>query len=393
MKSVSPKQKHIVMGWYQDFVCPGGNCGLTCCSEEWDIELTEDEIERYRSDKHPYMKSLLEEIDFEKKRMKSGNGICNMLDEFGYCKLVRNCGDDYLSHTCKAFPRKSRVIADVAESWVEICCPLVAEKLIDNCKIDYIYLEADDKTEFETDEIQIYDLLASIRTRMVNIFSILPREYMYGKLFILSEVTLKMKEAISKQSFNNKTIDFLNNRMNDAYLEEVFLECEKYKDDLGKKTLFIHSMLSVLFDSEIFKFVYEEILDKIPYLDIYFKRWLENRYELEQDIKEYSLKLKLFSPDFNEIYFEYSLFTSWMVKDLSEFGLAIDGRIVELMLIQLAGIAEWKEFGIIDRKEFSKIIACIDRRIERTNMMKKEISRCFDSIIYDDILKRVFLVI
>lgn len=39
--------KEIVMGWCRDFECPGGDCGLTCCTKDWRIELTDSEIKAY----------------------------------------------------------------------------------------------------------------------------------------------------------------------------------------------------------------------------------------------------------------------------------------------------------------------------------------------------------
>lgn len=60
--------------------------------------------------------------------MRQRDGKCGLLTEEGWCKIVLECGEKYLSDTCTCFPGCVREFGDVLECMVEIVCPVVAEK-------------------------------------------------------------------------------------------------------------------------------------------------------------------------------------------------------------------------------------------------------------------------
>ena len=39
----------IYTSWVESFTCPGGDCGLTCCSDDWKIALFDKEAEYYKN--------------------------------------------------------------------------------------------------------------------------------------------------------------------------------------------------------------------------------------------------------------------------------------------------------------------------------------------------------
>lgn len=127
------------MDWYVKFQCIGGKCPLTCCSSEWDIFLKEEEIERYKDMDHPFRNEIMKYVDEEKKCMitDAKKVKCGLLTEDGWCRMVLECGEEYLSHTCTIFPRNIRCYGDILERGVEIVCPVVAGYLLENIPIEF----------------------------------------------------------------------------------------------------------------------------------------------------------------------------------------------------------------------------------------------------------------
>ena len=70
--------------------------------------------------------------------MRQCDGRCQMLTEDGWCRIVLECGEEYLSGTCTTFPRKVKQFGDIMECMVEIVCPLVAERVFDDKKIEFM---------------------------------------------------------------------------------------------------------------------------------------------------------------------------------------------------------------------------------------------------------------
>ena len=132
------RRKKVEIGWYRDFICPGGDCGLTCCCDKWTIELTDSEIELYKN-KLPMSikKDVCDAIDYKNKQFICENGKCKLLNSEGFCRIVLEAGEEYLSDTCTEFPRVKKEYGDVVLNYVEPACPLVAYNLLDGKRVEY----------------------------------------------------------------------------------------------------------------------------------------------------------------------------------------------------------------------------------------------------------------
>lgn len=99
--------------FYRSFHCMGGSCPNTCCAN-WRIDWTKEEVEKLKAaDCSPEMRKLIDEsfepLPDNEKVMKikfSGNNLkCPFLTDDKLCQIQRELGEEYLSYTCKVYPR------------------------------------------------------------------------------------------------------------------------------------------------------------------------------------------------------------------------------------------------------------------------------------------------
>ncbi|MGN0027829.1 MAG: flagellin lysine-N-methylase, partial [Clostridium sp.] len=154
---------------YDKFKCIADKCKFTCC-KGWDINVDtntynkwkeKDEL-NYLLDNVKFIKSNREKSYLIKKETK---GACPLLNEEGLCNIVINHGEEYLSSTCKNFPRIENAFEDVKELTLSCSCPEVVN-IISNMK-EKIYIEFNEGLSY------IEDLgCLKIRETLVNILQI-----------------------------------------------------------------------------------------------------------------------------------------------------------------------------------------------------------------------------
>lgn len=99
MKLYAPK-------YYQNFICIADQCKHSCCIG-WEIEVDDNALRKYHALDSDYKAEIIESIDFSNMphfRLKE-NGRCSHLDENGFCKLIKNAGEEYLCDICQEHPR------------------------------------------------------------------------------------------------------------------------------------------------------------------------------------------------------------------------------------------------------------------------------------------------
>lgn len=124
--------------FFRNFRCLGGSCPNTCCAN-WRIDWTNEEVEKLRSaDCSPELKKMINE-NFtqnekdEKKlviKLSNNNGnICPFLTEDRMCRIQRELGEEYLSHTCRSYPRTSVFTNNVITRTCSASCYQVIKTL------------------------------------------------------------------------------------------------------------------------------------------------------------------------------------------------------------------------------------------------------------------------
>lgn len=124
--------------FYHDFRCMGGSCPSTCCAV-WNIGWKPEEIERLKqADCSPELRSLIDSSFIEDRdghgKMKISlaaeeNMMCPFLDENLLCRIQKELGEEYLSHTCRVYPRLNILADDVIFRTCCASCPAVMNTL------------------------------------------------------------------------------------------------------------------------------------------------------------------------------------------------------------------------------------------------------------------------
>ena len=358
----------VAMNWYNEFSCPGGDCGLTCCTTTWRILLKDEEIEMYKSLDNDYKDKILAAIDEEKKCFCGGDDKkCAMLNEDGYCNIVLNVGEEYLSTTCKKFPRMSRKFVFLEEAYVEISCPLVAEMLF---KPDSIFFTVGDlkfkEKDLATVNANLILDLYSLRTSLIDVLQKYPCEHLYGKTFILSKVLLESYTRNNDHGFNTSDVETLKNTfLSPEVVEKTFAMCASLSDNFAAKAQYLYK---TLIDSEalsILTYALTGSNDQYPFIETRINEWLKDGESFGIDFLNYIKLLRKNYPSFVENYYIYSLFSKWLPKQDELFGVKTASNFMGLFYIHLSAMAVLKENGELNKKDFSVIVASIARFCER----------------------------
>lgn len=99
MKLYAPK-------YYKNFKCIADKCTHSCCIG-WEIDVDKETMKRYSKLKNGYgkeIKNSIERKDTPHFKLKE-NDKCPHLDNNGLCKIIINCGEDYLCSICREHPR------------------------------------------------------------------------------------------------------------------------------------------------------------------------------------------------------------------------------------------------------------------------------------------------
>ena len=115
---------------YDKFKCIADKCKFTCCAG-WDISVDNDTYEKWR-DINNSERNLLDTVKDGSLKgeyiiNKDINSPCPHLDDKGLCSIVNYYGDDYLSLTCKKFPRIERDFEELKVLSLSCSCSEVIE--------------------------------------------------------------------------------------------------------------------------------------------------------------------------------------------------------------------------------------------------------------------------
>lgn len=338
---------------YDKFKCIADKCKFTCC-KGWDINVDTNTYNKWKEkDKLNY---LLDNVRFIKSNgeksyliKKETKGACPLLNEEGLCNIVINHGEEYLSSTCKSFPRIENAFEDAKELTLSCSCPEVVN-IISNMK-EKIYIESDKFLSY------IEDLgCLKIREALVNILQIEDIS-IENKLIISYNMLFNILD--SEDLDYEALIELLEKCKSKNYIKE---ELNKYKDyekkdnikDLKEiNSLFIDIIENYknisLFEEclkDIYKFAKEINIDKL------FNNWKE----FKTLFKDYELLIE------NSIVSK--VLSSCVSDDLEEIIIAFEIIILEYLFIRHASflsycINENKEISIEDIKDYIVIFSRI----------------------------------
>lgn len=337
---------------YDKFKCIADKCKFTCC-EGWDISIDSTTYDKWRSinDKNLFSNVKINKCRGEKYYLidKETNEVCPFLDNRGLCNIVKNNGDEYLSLTCRTFPRIYNEFENMTEISLSCSCPEVVE-IINNIPGEiHMVTESDIEVTEELLELKI-------RESIINIIN-------------KENISLDKKLIISFQML-------LNILDNEEITEDILLnEFKRFEDNK-----YINELVSIYKQINLNKYESIEELNNL-FLDI-----IENYKDVSglevllRDISDYAEKVDLEEvtenwSKFKKKFEEHNrliknciiakVLSSCISDDVEELALSLEMIIIEYLLVRYAvflkySITEGNDINTSDIKDY---IVCFSRVI------------------------------
>lgn len=375
-------KQSLFINWNNKYSCPGGDCGLTCCTADWKIALSDEEIEGYKKMEHPFRDEMVSGIDEEKKAMLCRDGKCVLLNENGYCKLVINCGAQALSRTCSVFPWNERDYGIAGEAVVEIVCPIVAEFLFESEQLYFLSAEVDDDESGTTEDANTYLALFQARTLIMDIFSLCPQKYIHGKAFILLKIIEKIDSLIKEDAFNVDNVKMVAEEYSsENVIAKLFDQCDIFGEKVMVKEKIMYQTLLELNDMLLLSTVLLFVTKHKDYVSKQINRYIKSEVDFNESFTKYVDYIKSEYPMLSENFILYSVVCNFVTNNKSKFSHKLMGRFIELLMIHICGMAILDEYNKIDPKDFSVIIAAIDRVVAHDKKIHE--------LLYDYCVKKI----
>ena len=111
-----------------EFICDSSKCNSNCCERGWNIDLDEATYQKYL---HclPDTAELFK-YNADKKKYLLTKHPCPFLTEKKLCRLQLEYGEDFLSPTCRSYPRVTFYFGKFFERALTLTCPLAAQMIL-----------------------------------------------------------------------------------------------------------------------------------------------------------------------------------------------------------------------------------------------------------------------
>jgi len=203
--------------YYKKFQCTGSQCRDNCC-HTWGIGLDKVTYDKYMSLDEETRTEFVEKISVLNEeplnaRMKlDEDGNCGFLDKRGMCTIHKRFGHEYLSYTCRTYPRKLNYVAGDAEAFLGLSCEVVARLILleqDIMRFEKATLEVDDQRVFEntlkaekyTQAPNANDIFWKLRT--ASIVTVQSRRHrLWVRMLILGMFIKQASELLSEGKYD-----------------------------------------------------------------------------------------------------------------------------------------------------------------------------------------------
>lgn len=340
------------ISYYDKFKCIADKCKFTCC-EGWDVAIDSDTYSRWKKidDNNLLSNVKVNKCGGKKEYLinKKTSERCLFLDDKGLCNIVKERGEEYLSLTCRTFPRIENIFEDLKEISLSCACPEVVEIISNMDSGIEMYNEGFDNS-YE------YLLELKIRENIVNIINI-------------ENLELDKKLILSFQML-------LNILYNEEITEDLLLnEFESFKD-----TKYLKELIDMYDEIEVNKYDAIEEVNNL-FLDI-----IENYKEVSgleillKDISHYAEEADLDNlvdiwESFEGQFEEYNtllknciiakVLSSCISDDVEELALSLQMIIIEYLLVRYAVFLNYsiREDNNIKIEDIKDYIVCFSRVI------------------------------
>lgn len=339
---------------YNSFKCIADKCKFTCCSG-WDINVDSNTYDKWKNKENSNY--FLDNIRFKKNNGENNYLIkkeikadCPFLSDRGLCNIVINEGEDYLSSTCKSFPRIENTFDETKELTLSCSCPEVVN-IISDMK-EKIVMDSKDKSPY-------VDNLGALKIREALINIIQKEDIRLGKKLIVSyDMLLNVLNREDLTTYE-ELIDFLDNYKLEAYVKK---ELNKYKNYEKNDTAEYLKEINLLF---------VDIIENYRNVPI-FEEDLREIYNFTERINKKSVFIEwknfknLFEKydDFNEKIISAKILSNCISDDIEEMIISFEMIMLEYLLTRYAVFLKYcinieKEINIEWIKNYTVIFSRI----------------------------------
>lgn len=315
------EQSIIFPAYCADFACIGSACESTCCAG-WNINIDKKTYQKYKNIKDP---AFVEELPGKMRRLRKDSSDalyaefvmgpqkrCPFLDGEGLCTIQQRFGEDYLSLTCRGYPRKTyELVKNLREYSLSMSCPEAIRKALYNQDpMTFVQVPwADRPPQLKTDGLEFPDVTSvgrkavgsyvwDVRSACIDImqarrYTVAERIFMIGMLL----KTLTEDDSVQHREVPNILARYLVMSLGDSFKGtlESFPESDSARLDLEQNLLTalftrrpvaFRSVLNTLTseytlegtDKMIdFRMLGRASLDRTKkWEDTHWKKWLEN---------------------------------------------------------------------------------------------------------------------
>ena len=140
--------------YYRDFKCIADKCTHSCCIG-WEIDVDKKAIKKYSKLNNEYAKEINASIEGNPPHFRLlDEERCSHLDKNGLCKIILNCGEEYLCDICREHPRFYNYTNYGKEVGIGISCPEACRLILSSDNFDKLTVISENK---EKEEIIEFD--------------------------------------------------------------------------------------------------------------------------------------------------------------------------------------------------------------------------------------------
>jgi len=180
--------------YYNNFRCIGGQCKNNCCNN-WIINIDKETYDKYMSLDEETIKEFSQKLSPVDNGAKGAvtlhdpEGNCLFLNESGLCTIQIRFGHDYLSCTCKSYPRLTCIVGGAPECFLELSCEAAAKLIL----FDKGYMGFDE-FEFDLDSLESDNIICTATLDVKKYTKALDGINIFWKLRVTSMAILQCRK-------------------------------------------------------------------------------------------------------------------------------------------------------------------------------------------------------
>lgn len=197
--------------FYDKFKCIADKCTDSCCIG-WEIDIDDASLEKYNEINTGFGDEIRSQIiqsdDGSNCFRLCENERCPFLNEKNLCKIIINCGEEYLCDICREHPRFYEWFVGVTEYGLGLSCEEVCRILLENEDPFFLVEESDGEeivleTQEDVAESDMYIFLSAFRERLFEILFNKEINFEDKLVKVLSKTEAFCQEKIKIRNYKN----------------------------------------------------------------------------------------------------------------------------------------------------------------------------------------------